>query len=98
MPPPAGLTDEIEVELRRWCADHDLSISPLGDVDEATAAGLLHRSKSALRQQHSEGRWLVKPSRIDCGHRLYSIRAIARYHAQNAQNAQFVTGADRPSD
>lgn len=96
------LTDEIELEFRRWCERYGRPISVLGDVDEGTAAKLAGRSASTLRRWFAEGGTALTPSRVYRDGRglirMYSIRAIARIHAQARLNAQDVTGATPPSD
>ncbi|MEX3990591.1 hypothetical protein AB4Y35_07385 [Paraburkholderia sp. EG286A] len=71
--------EAIEARLRTWCVEHDRLITPVGDVDEATAAALLGVADCTLRAWIREGRSPVQPSRMIAGRRRYALREIVQY-------------------
>ncbi|WP_233882044.1 hypothetical protein [Paraburkholderia flagellata] len=81
--------DELEDQLRRWCADHGHVITPDGCVCEKTAALLLgYRGPGALRMQYAEARSVVPVRRHVNGRRWYSLRDITNFLAGRAGRAE----------
>ncbi|WP_233862965.1 helix-turn-helix domain-containing protein [Paraburkholderia adhaesiva] len=82
-----AMTDEAEADMRAECERDGHRVVGLGLVSATVAAKLVACSKSTLRNFVKSGK--IKPASCDAtGHCMFHLRELARYAAQNRQNAQ----------
>ncbi|MEX3852635.1 hypothetical protein AB3X94_00965 [Paraburkholderia sp. BR10923] len=71
--------DEIEITLRRWCADHGIAIAPDDSIAERDATRLLgYRSVSRLARRVDQG-LPVPRFYMRTNHRRYRIRDVVAW-------------------